>query len=161
MKGELIIMDQKDHQDPRLPIRRNLMDEIDTFFQQDPFRGILKSIDDFFEKHSFFAGFSVRQYESGDEWIVEAELPGVKQENIHIELLGDRIRIAIENDVSMETKNEEKSIQTHERRFERAERLIVLPYTIDRSRTRASFSNGILKIHGPKHPKAIDTLAIE
>lgn len=155
-------MDEKNHQDPRPPMRRNLMNEIDTFFQQDPFRGILKSIDDFFENHSLFpGGFPVRLYESKDEWIVEAELPGVRQESIHIELLSDRLRIAVENDVSMETKNEEKDIHTHERRFERAERLVVLPYTIDRSRTHASFLNGILKIHGPKYPKVIDTLTID
>lgn len=141
---------------------RNLMDEIDAFFQQDPFRGILKSIDDFFENRSFFSGgFPVRQYESKDEWVVEAELPGVSQETIHIELLGDRLRIAVENDVAMDTKNEEKNIHTQERRIERAERVVVLPYTIDRSHTHASFSNGILKIHGPKYPKTINTLTIE
>lgn len=153
-----------DDQDPRelRPIRRNPMQDLDSFFQQDPFRGILKSIDDFFENHSLFSGgFRTRFYETKDEWVVEAELPGAKRENIHIELLGDRVRIAVENDVEIETEHKEKGTYSHERQFDHAERIIALPYAIDRSKTHAAFLNGVLKIHGPKYPQNGNTLSIE
>ncbi|RYM02902.1 Hsp20/alpha crystallin family protein [Sporolactobacillus sp. THM7-7] len=143
-------------------MRRSLMDQIDGFFQQDPFRGLLRSIDEFFENNTLLSsGFPVRLYETKDEWVVEAELPGASRENIHIDLLGDQIRIAVENDMKMETQHEEKGTYTKERRFEHAERLIFVRHPIDRSRTRASFSNGVLKIHGPKYPKTKNTLTIE
>ncbi|RYL95057.1 Hsp20/alpha crystallin family protein [Sporolactobacillus sp. THM7-4] len=155
-------MESKDHQSPKYPMRRSLMDQIDAFFQQDPFRGVLQSIDDFFENKSFFsAGFPVRLYETTDEWVIEAELPGVKRENIHIDLYDDYLRIAVENDMEMESQHSKKGTYTHERRIDRAERVIPLRYTIDRSRTRASFANGVLKIRGPKYPKTSNTLTIE
>lgn len=150
------------NQEPRKPVKRNPIEDLDAFFQRDPFRGILKSIDDFFENHTLFqGGFPVRLYETKKEWIVEAELPGARRDSIHIELLGDRIRIAVENDVEMETEHKEKGTYAHERRFDHAERIVVLPYTIDRSRTQASFSNGLLKIRGPKYPRTGNTLTIE
>lgn len=146
----------------REPVRRKPLDELDAFFQQDPFRGILKSIDDFFENRSLFAGgFPVRVYETRSEWVVEAELPGATRENIHIDLYDNQIRIAAENDVSVETDQKDKGIYSHERQFAHAERLVAVPYTIDRAQTHASFLNGILKIHGPKYPKTGNTLNID
>ncbi|WP_100486757.1 Hsp20/alpha crystallin family protein [Sporolactobacillus pectinivorans] len=160
-------MDEQDSREPRQPMKRNParrspMEDLDSFFQQDPFRGILKSIDDFFENHSMFpGGFPVRLYETKDEWVVEADLPGAKRENIHIELLGDRVRIAVENDVEIETEHKEKGTYSHERQFGHAERFVVLPYTIDRAKTQASFQNGVLKVHGPKYPNNGNMLSIE
>lgn len=162
-------MDEKEQREtePRkpsrpIPGRHNLMEQIDQFFRQDSFGGLLKSIDDFFEQHAKFAGgFPARLFETKDRWVIEAELPGVKREDIHIELLGNRIRISVENDVEINAQNEKKSTYTHERRIDRAERMFTLPYTIDRSRTHATFSNGLLKISGPKYPNTQNTLAIE
>lgn len=146
----------------REPTRRRPLDELDAFFRQDPFRGILKSIDDFFENHSLFSGgFPVRLYETRSEWVVEAKLPGASRENIHIDLSENRIRIAVENDASVETDQKDKGIYSQERQFEHAERLIAVPYVIDRTLTHASFLNGILKIHGPKYPKTGNTLNID
>lgn len=148
---------QKKPQDPR-----NLMNDLDSFFQQNPFQDVLKSIDDFFENHARFPKtFPVRLYETKEHWVVEAELPGVSRESIHLELLEDRVRIIVENDVQMDAEHKEKGTHTHERRFDHAERLIALPYTIDRARTHASFTNGLLKITGPRFPKTGNTLTIE
>jgi Molecular chaperone (small heat shock protein) len=146
----------------REPARRKPLDELDAFFRQDPFRGVLKSIDDFFENHSLFSGgFPVRLYETRDEWIVEAELAGATRDNIHIDLFEDRIRIAVDNDVSVDTEQKDKGTYSHERQFAHAERIIAVPYTIDRALTHASFLNGVLKIHGPKYPKTGNTLSID
>jgi HSP20 family protein len=138
------------------------MEELESFFQRNPFGGVLKSIDEFFENHTLFqAGFPVRLYDTPDDWIVEAELPGVKRENIHIELHGSRIRLIVRDDVEMEARHKEKSTYAFERQFSHTERMIHLPYTIDKTRTHASFTNGILKIRGPKFPKTGHTLTIE
>jgi HSP20 family protein len=154
------MMDNKDHQKSEQPIRRNLMNDLDAFFQSNPFGDVLKSIDDFFGKHSF-AGFPVRLYDTKNEWVVEAELPGADRKNIHIELLGDKVKITVENDMEMESQHQETGAYSHERRFDHAERVVTLPYMIDRSRTQASYINGILKIHGPKSPKIGHNLSID
>ncbi|MCL1631346.1 Hsp20/alpha crystallin family protein [Sporolactobacillus sp. CPB3-1] len=152
-------MDSKDSQEPQLPKRRNLMNDIDAFFQGNPFGDVLKSIDDFFSSHSF-AGFPVRLYETKDEWVVEAELPGADRNNIHIELLGDKVKISVENDVEMESQHQETGMYQHEHRFDHAERIVTVPYAIDRAHTQASYVNGILKVHGPKKPKIGHRLSI-
>ncbi|MCO7175085.1 Hsp20/alpha crystallin family protein [Sporolactobacillus kofuensis] len=154
-------MDNKDPRKPQQPIKRNLMDDIDAFFQSNPFGDIFKSIDQFFSNHSLGGGFPVRLYDTKNEWVVEAELPGAKRENIHIELLDDHVKIIVENDVEMESQHKETGAYSHERRFDHAERLITLPYMIDRSRTQASYMNGLLKIHGPKTPKKGHSLSID
>ncbi|MFT8709838.1 MAG: Hsp20/alpha crystallin family protein [Sporolactobacillus sp.] len=141
---------------------RNLMNDLEAFFQQNPFQDVLKSIDDFFENHgSLLKTFPVHLFETKQNWVVEAELPGVPREAIHIELLDSSLRIIVENDWQMDAEHKEKGTYTHERRFDHAERLIPIPYTIDRSSTRASFANGILKIQGPRFPKTDHTLTIE
>lgn len=154
-------MDNKDPQKPQQPIKRRPLDELDAFFQSNPFGGVLKSIDEFFNSHSFVGGFPVRLYDTKDEWVVEAELPGADRESIHIELLGDRVKITVENDVEMESQHQESGVYSHERRFDHAERIVTLPYRIDRSRTQAAYTNGVLKIHGPKLPKTGHTLSID
>jgi HSP20 family protein len=160
MKRRWIAMDEKDER--RQAPRRTPMDDLEDFFRQDPFRGILKSIDDFFANHALLPkSFPVRLYETKTEWIVEAELPGVDKGNIHVELLDDRIRIIIESDAAMEAEHKEKGTYSQQRHFERAERIVSLPYAIDRAQTRAAFSNGVLKISGPKFPSTGNTLTIK
>ncbi|MCO7125530.1 Hsp20/alpha crystallin family protein [Sporolactobacillus shoreicorticis] len=153
-------MDSKDPREPQQPKRRNLMNDLDAFFQSNPFGDVLKSIDDFFSNHSF-TGFPVRLYDTNDEWVVEAELPGADRDSIRIELLGDKVKIAVDNDVEMESQHQETGVYSHERRFDHAERVVTLPYSINRARTQASYTNGILKIHGPKSPKTGHNLSID
>lgn len=155
-------MDQQDPRQQKKPAPRNLMNDLDAFFQQNPFQDVLKSIDEFFENHGAFPKtFPVRSFETKQNWIVEAELPGIPRESIHIELLDSRIRIIIENDLEMEATHKENGTHSRERRFDHTERIVNIPYTIDRSRTRASFANGILRIQGPRFPKTNNTLTIE
>ncbi|MFC4619934.1 Hsp20/alpha crystallin family protein [Camelliibacillus cellulosilyticus] len=133
----------------------------DFFFANEPNNNILNTIDAFFQNHPFAAAFPVDLYETADEWVVRANLPGVEKENIHIETLGDRLRIAVMNDERVEENNEVNNYYHHERRMQRMERVIQLPYTAHRQRTKASYRNGILEVRGPKYPKTKNTLEIE
>lgn len=162
-------MDEKDHREPKsrppvrpLPMNQTPMQQLDGFFQSQPFRGVLDSIDAFFQQKGLFpASFPVDVYETESEWVVTAELPGARRENIHIELLGDRIKIALTNDIDTEETNDVHNYYYRERRMDHSERVVVLPYTIYKQRTKAVFKNGVLKIHGPKYPKTRNTLDIE
>lgn len=165
-------MEKKDHREqksrppakrpPVNPVNPTPMQQLDGFFQSEPFRGVLDSIDAFFQQRALFpASFPVDVYETDSEWVVKAELPGARRENIHIELLGDRIKIALTNDVDTEETNDVHNYYYRERRVDHSERVVPLPYTIYKQRTKAVFKNGVLEIRGPKYPKTRNTLDIE
>ena len=146
---------------PLIPFGGDLLRKMDEFFASEPHRGILESIDAFFQNHPFAAGFPVDLYETQTEWIVKADLPGVRKEDIHIETMGDRLRIAIVNNEQVEENNEVYNYYRKERRLQRSERIIQLPYSVYKQKTKAKFQNGILEIRGPKYPKTTNTLEIE
>ncbi|MGV3487930.1 MAG: Hsp20/alpha crystallin family protein [Tuberibacillus sp.] len=144
-----------------VPFGNNLLRKMDEFFASEPHRSILDSIDAFFQNHPFAAGFPVDLYETQTEWIVKADLPGVRKEDIHIETLGDRLRIAVINNEQLEENNEGYNYYRRERRLQKSERVIQLPYSIYKQKTKARYQNGILEVRGPKYPKTTNTLNIE
>lgn len=151
----------QNNQNNIFPFGGGLLGKMDEFFANEPQRGILESIDAFFQNQPFAAGFPVDLYENGSEWIVKADIPGVRKEDIHIETLGDRLRIAITRDEQMKESNENNNYYRRERRMQRSERTIQLPYSVYRQKTKARYKNGILEIRGPKYPKTDNTLDIE
>jgi HSP20 family protein len=152
----------KKPENPVVPfIGGDLLRKIDEFFNSDFHRSLLDSMDAFFQNHPLAWGFPVDVYETETEWIVRADLPGVDKDDIHIETLGDRLRIAVINNEQLEENNEASNYYRRERRYHRAERVIPLPYTIHKPQTRASYRNGILEVRGPKYPKTRQTLDIE
>lgn len=149
-------------QPPVNPFTGGILGQIDSFFTNEEYRGVLDSIDSFFQNHPFAGvrGFPVDLYESGDEWVVKADLPGVKKSQIHIETLGDRIRLAVMNDERLEDQSV-SNYYRRERRVQHTERTIQLPYRVYRSKTKARFKDGILEIRGPKYPKTQNTIDID
>ena len=138
-----------------------LLGRMDEFFSSEPFGGILESIDSFFQNHPFASAFPVDLYETDSHWVVKANIPGVRKEDIHIETLGDRLRIAVINDQDTKENNETYNYYRRERRMQRAERIIQLPYSVSRQNTKARYNNGILEVRGPKYPRTKNTLDIE
>lgn len=79
---------------------------------------------------------------------VSAELPGVKQEEIEVEVHADTLRICGE-------KKDERVVTEHnfhsvERTFGRFDRTIVLPAEVDVRQAEATFKDGVLSITLPK-----------
>ena len=147
---------------PVNPFQGGILGRIDDFFYNEEYRGVLDSIDSFFQNHPLNAarGFPVDLYETKDEWVVKADLPGVRKSQIHIETLGDRIRLAIINDERFED-NSVSNYYRRERRLQQSERTIQIPYRVYRQKTKARFRDGILEIRGPKYPKTQNTIDID
>lgn len=130
---------------------RELVKSMNDFFAEKPIRGFLQSIDDFF-KSPFpnGAGFHVETVETGTEYIITAELPGVKREQIQLNITGNYLTISVENN-ELET---EENDQTHvyRRKFVRQQtsRTISLPQIINEKLVKASYRNGLLQIHIPQ-----------
>ncbi len=85
--------------------------------------------------------------ENDREFIVEAEVPGVKKEDIQVELDDETLTIAIEH---KEEVNEEKdNYIRRERRLGSVSRSFAVP-NIVQDQVAAKFENGILRLTLPK-----------
>jgi HSP20 family protein len=76
--------------------------------------------------------------------IVEAEIPGVKKDNIKI-TLQDNI-LTIEGEKKKETEEKEKNYYRSERIYGSFKRSFTLPVDVDSEKVDAKFENGTLRI---------------
>lgn len=86
--------------------------------------------------------------ESEDELILTADLPGLGEENVSIEVKDGVLAISGER----ENLRQENSLSFHraERSFGRFARTLTLPRGVDAERVSASFDQGVLEVHIPK-----------
>ncbi len=96
--------------------------------------------------------------EDDKEFIIKADLPEVKKENVHVIVEDGTIRITGER----KFEKEEKSRRYHriERSYGSFERSFVLPEGAKTDKVKAEFKDGTLHVHLPKAPE-IQTKAVE
>lgn len=82
--------------------------------------------------------------ETESHYVLSFDLPGMKQEDINIEVQ-DRVL-----SISGERKREEKSVRHSERFYGRFERQFSLPDNVNADAVEANYENGVLKIALPK-----------
>jgi len=87
--------------------------------------------------------------ETGDAYLVDAEIPGVKKEDIHVEIEGNEVSIAAELKQEKEAKEGERVLRT-ERLYGKVERRFALPQEIDEGKVNAKFADGVLALTLPK-----------
>jgi HSP20 family protein len=86
--------------------------------------------------------------DSGNEYVVKAELPGLKKENVHIEVAPNELSITARADVETEEKG--KTYVHRERAFSTFRRRIGFGQSIDTEKASASMAEGVLEIKLPK-----------
>ncbi len=100
-------------------------------------------------------------YQTESDVVVKAAIPGIKPEDVQINVTGDLLTIKGETRESNESK--EKSYQIREQRWGAFERTVQLPTLITAEKAKADFENGILTITLPKadevKPKTITVKA--
>lgn len=89
--------------------------------------------------------FSVDIKEKNDEYILNAELPGVKKENVEVRIDNDRVIISAKIEQYDQASNDEKIIQS-ERYFGSVSRTFYLPTKIDKTTSIGHFKNGVLEL---------------
>lgn len=113
----------------------------------------------------FFKGFFVRPVDLGtqpeapsiridvkeqsDAYQVNAELPGIRKEDIHVSIDGPIVSIVAERKQEKEVKDGERVLRT-ERYFGKVSRSFQLGQDIDDSRASARFVDGVLELTLPK-----------
>ncbi|ENH97685.1 heat shock protein Hsp20 [Gracilibacillus halophilus YIM-C55.5] len=132
----------------------DLLKKMDAFFHEKPSNNLLNTMDHFFQKANLPGRMPVDRKETDKEWIVTAELPGVEKDQIQLQLTGNQIRIAVDDDQETERYDESNKYYQKERRREKRERTISVPYQVDKATAKARLHHGVLEIRGPKeHPK--------
>ncbi|MFQ5830950.1 MAG: Hsp20/alpha crystallin family protein, partial [Candidatus Methylomirabilia bacterium] len=91
-------------------------------------------------------------YESNDELVVSAELPGVKEKEIQVTLTGDLLTIRGERTQKREVR--EEHYHRLERVFGKFERNIPLPIPVRSDKVKATYRDGVLEIRLPKTEEA-------
>ena len=89
-------------------------------------------------------------YEKEDEYVVRAELPGMKKDEIDVSVVEDTLTIKGERKAEEEVK--EENYYLCERCYGSFERSVTLPSAIDTEKIKASYENGVLEIRLPKVP---------
>lgn len=122
-------------------------------FRKNDFLTMRSVFDDFF-RDPFMSGF----FESGNsmradiretekEYIVEAEIPGAKKEDIKLSLKDDTLTIAVEQNETTEEKRE--NYLRKERRYGSYSRSFYVE-GVKNEEVAAKYDNGVLTIHLPK-----------
>ena len=89
--------------------------------------------------------------ETADAYTIEAELPGLTQEDVHLEFKENRL--CITGDRKSEHVGEAKGVRHIERREGHFERSFRFPEGLDADAIKACFENGVLSVTVPKPEK--------
>ena len=87
--------------------------------------------------------------EQDGSYAVKAEIPGVKKEDIHVEIDGNQVSISAEVRQDKEVKDGERVLRS-ERYFGQVSRSFQLAHDIDEAAASASFKDGVLALTLPK-----------
>ncbi len=88
--------------------------------------------------------------EKDNNYIVHAEIPGVKKDDIQVTIEGNQVTIAAEVKKSADAKNGEPSnggrVLRSERYYGAAYRSFLLPVEVDETASEAKYENGVLEL---------------
>ena len=90
-------------------------------------------------------------FEKDDKFIVKAEIPGMKEEDVDVSVVGDTLTIKSEKKSESEVKEED--YYYCESSYGSFSRSIGLPSNIDTKKIEANYEDGVLEIGLPKVPE--------
>jgi len=137
-----------------------------SWFGHDPFRSLQDEMDEMFSRFSErwngeqgLAGMripSVDLSETDGELQIAVEMPGLKPEEIDIDVSGNTVRISGEHKEEKKEEKEEKGRRYHriERRSGSFFRTVELPCSVEEDKVAAEYKDGVLKVTLPKAEEA-------
>jgi len=104
---------------------------------------------------------AIDMYQTDNEIVVKVALPGLKADEVQINVTGDVL--TLKGETKHEEEKEEKAWHIREQRWGAFERSVALPTEVVTDKAKAEFENGILTITLPKaeevKPKIINIKA--
>jgi HSP20 family protein len=122
-----------------------------------PVNNLAESIKEFLSDFWNDASFSLKDFEYSPKiditeneknMIVNAEIPGMEQKDINVEIKKNVLTISGEKTEEKERENEK--IHRVERKCGSFQRNVVLPSNVDTKKIKATYKNGVLCIEIPK-----------
>ena len=115
----------------------------------DPFREMAPTFS--VELQSYSPAFEVR--ETKESFVFKADVPGTKEQDIEVNVAGNRLTIAGKREAEREEKGD--AFYAYERSYGSFTRSFTLPDQADASHVRAELKNGELTVVVPKTPAAV------
>lgn len=91
--------------------------------------------------------------ENEGSYVVRAEIPGVRKEDINVAIDGNQVEISAEVKNEKEVKEGEKMLRS-ERYYGKVYRAFALGQDIDEVATQAKYADGVLELNLPKKVSA-------
>lgn len=135
---------------PTKTLTTDLFDEMDRFFGE--------SMRPVVSDKAFIPAFEIS--ETDDMYHMSADLPGMKKEDIKIELVENVLTISGERKREAKTEDKNHKIQRLERSYGQFKRSFSLPSTVESGKVEAHYANGVLDLFLPK-AKAAQARQIE
>ena len=85
-------------------------------------------------------------YRHDGKLFVEAELPGVRPEDVELSVCADKLTLSAEKSAEKKEGGEDKNYFRSERSYGKVERMISFPVEVDPESAKASFKNGVLTV---------------
>jgi len=87
-------------------------------------------------------------FETKDDFVISAELPGLKRENVSLTLENDIL--TLKGEKKRETLNRDENNNLSERKFGKFCRSFVMPNSIKPEKIKTNFKDGLLRVNIPK-----------
>ena len=89
----------------------------------------------------------VSVFNDGEDFVVVAELPGVRKQDLDVQVRGDTLRIKGKKTVAYEDK---ASVHRREREAGEFDRTLTLPAQLDATKVAADYRDGVLTVRLPR-----------
>jgi len=137
---------------------------LSTEDKNDPFHAFHRDIDRMFEdfgrswrlpsiaERETLLSPAIDVSETDDAIEVSAELPGIDEKDIEVEVADNLL--TIKGEKKSEKKEKKKDYHLVERSYGSFQRSVPLPYEVNPDKVTAKFTKGVLKVTMPKPPQA-------
>ena len=92
--------------------------------------------------------------EKNNAYVVKADLPGVKKEDINVRIDGNIVQVDAEVKQEKETKGSDDKVLRSERYYGNVSRTFSLAQDVDDAKTVAKYADGVLTLELPKKATA-------
>ena len=123
------------------------------------YRDVFDLFDDFFTERDYgYRKFKVDVRDTGKEYIIDADMPGVKKDELSIHFEDERLVIAVNREEQEETQQDdyihrERSVASYERS--------IYLKDVDPNKFKAKLNDGVLTINAPKLEEKINKYLID
>jgi HSP20 family protein len=93
----------------------------------------------------------INVFNDGEDFVLVAELPGVKKEDLDIQVRGDTLRIQGKKAIAYE---DGASVHRRERAAGQFDRTLTLPAEVDAQKVSAEYRDGVLSLRLPRAESA-------